>query len=110
MGVKGAKGSSAAVEAAESMQSRLAGLDDITTRRMFGGVGVFASGKMFALGDSQAVIFFKVGSDNRADHDAAGAAQHSRMPYFQVPAGVLDDDQALTNWAQDSIALAKQAK
>jgi len=32
------------------------------------------------------------------------------MPYFQVPAGVLDDDQALTNWAQDSIALAKQAK
>lgn len=110
MGDKGAKESGAAVEVAEILQGRLSSLDEITTRKMFGGAGVFASGKMFSLVDSKGVIFFKVSDTNRARYEAVGAEQHSRMPYYQVPAEVLDDDQALADWAQASIEVAKQAK
>ena len=110
MGEKRAKASSASVEAAERLQERLTSLDEITTRRMFGGVGAFASWKMFALVDSNGVIFFKVSDANRARYEAVGAEQHSRMPYYQVPAEVLGDDQVFADWAQASIAIAKQAK
>ena len=110
MGTKGDQLSNAASVAAEGLQDSLTPLGDIRLKKMFGGYGVFEEEAMFALVDSKGVIHFKVDETNLAQYQAANAEKHARMPYYQVPASVLEDEGALQEWAKLSIAIAKQAK
>ena len=105
MGEKGEKLTSEAGESAEDIQKRLSSLGDITVRKMFGGYGIFAESKMFALIDSKGYIFFKVDDTNLASYDQAGSEKHFRMPYYRVPEAVLGDDQLLEDWARTSIKI-----
>ncbi|MCK5429463.1 MAG: TfoX/Sxy family protein, partial [Anaerolineales bacterium] len=52
MGKQGDKLTNSSTQAAEDLQRRLSALGEITTKKMFGGYGIFESGKMFALVDS----------------------------------------------------------
>lgn len=110
MGKKGAKMTNASTQAAEDLQGRLGALGDVTTKKMFGGYGVFESGKMFALVDSGGTVFFKAGDTNRERFETAGSQKHARMPYFKVPDPVLNNDSDLLEWAQASIVVARKAK
>ena len=38
----------------------------------------------------------------------AGSGQHGRMPYFQIPDGVLADDDELAAWAAEAIRRSKE--
>ena len=81
-------------------------------RKMFGGVGIFSeeSGNMFALISSDDVVYFKVDDTNRAEYEAAGAAQFHRMPYFQIPDDVLNDEKGeLRAWVIKSADIAARA-
>jgi DNA transformation protein len=77
---------------------------------MFGGYGIFESSAMFALVNSQGDLFLKVDDTNRSRFDDAGAKQHGKMPYFQVPSEVMEDSDVLLDWAGVSIKVAHAAK
>ena len=80
-------------------------LGGVTARRMFSGAGLYRHGTIFALiaGD---VLYFKVDEANRADYEAAGMGPFRpypgkpfAMPYWEVPADVLEDRREACKWA-----------
>jgi DNA transformation protein and related proteins len=95
---------------------QLAAVRPVRTRRMFGGIGVYADDLFFALMDDD-VVYFKVDDATRIDFEAAGS--HPFRPfdgagemngYWSVPADVLEDTDALAAWAAKSVAVAARAK
>ena len=107
MGKKGDKLSNASTIVAEQIVERLAAIGGVTTKKMFGGHGIFHDSKMFGLIDSRGQTFFKATEDLKAAYEDMGSEQHSRMPYFSVPDSILDDQDELTSWANKSIEISK---
>lgn len=94
---------------------QLNGIRDVTSRRMFGGIGVYAGDRFFAVLDNNA-LFFKVDDQTRPQYIAQGAGPFRPDPrgpamngYYQVPASVLEDADALTTWARRAIAVSAAA-
>ena len=83
----------------------LSPLEEVTSRAMFGGYGIFHQGIMFAL-ISDSTLYFKVNDSNRAAYEEAGSKPfpHS-MPYYEVPASVLEDTALFHDWATTAIAV-----
>jgi DNA transformation protein len=92
---------------------QLAGLPRVTSRRMFGGIGLYSNGVFFGLIDND-TLFFKVNDSNRGDYVARNMAAFRpfrdkpdlSMSYFTVPADALEDRDELAVWARKSIAVA----
>ena len=110
MGKQGAKLSQDATSSYEQVVQLLAPLGDVSGRKMFGGYGIFESSAMFALVNSQGELFLKVDDSNRSRFDDAGAKQHGKMPYFQVPQEVMEEEDTLRQWAKISIEIAHSSK
>ena len=106
MGQKGAKLTKHATDACDALVTSLTSLGNITSRKMFGGYGVFQDSKMFALVSSEGIVYFKVTDQNLKHYQDAGSECFGRMPYYAVPESVKDDSPALLAWARDSIAVA----
>ena len=85
MGIKGDKRTSAADDAASLIEGKLAPLGGITTKKMFGGYGIFHDGKMFGLINPKGSVFVKYDKDNPTELEALGGEKHAKMPYFSVP-------------------------
>jgi len=88
----------------------------IRTRSMFGGVGIYAGERFFAL-IANDTLYFKVDDSNRPDFEARGMGpflpfgdERDKMQYYEVPADLLDDPDALRPWAEKSIRIAAQRK
>ena len=64
----------------------LSPLEDVRSRKLFGGYGLFENGAMFALLSSEGIVFPKADDNNRSRSE-----QHGRMPYFAVPATFLPE-------------------
>lgn len=85
-------------------------------KRMFGGLGIFHRGLMFALMDED-TLYMKVDDENRPAFEAEGSGPFSivmkgkemTMGYYEVPASVLDDADRLTEWAKTAIDVAQRA-
>lgn len=107
MGEKGSKSTAATQKAAEEAFEKLKSLGDVTLKKMFGGYGLFESKKMFALISPEGRLYFKVNDTNRQQYQEAGSKQHLKMPYFQVPEQILNNDHLLREWARVSIGIAK---
>ena len=89
------------------IEDLVAPLGHITSRRMFGGLGVFYRGLMFAL-ILRDELHFKVDDINRPDYEAEGMAPFSYErkgkratlgSYWTVPVDVLDNEDELLIWA-----------
>lgn len=80
----------------------------VSARNMFGGVGIYADDLMCALITSEDELYFKADDKNRSDYEALEAEQFHTMPYFAVPAEVLEDSEALAVWLEKSMAAAKR--
>jgi DNA transformation protein len=103
----------------EFILEQLAPAGRVTSRAMFGGVGLYLDGLFFALIDDD-TLYFKTGDSNRARYEAAGSKPFCPFPdrpeqamaYWQVPADVLEDPDALAAWAREAlaVALAKRAR
>lgn len=104
MGEKGSKLTQDSVLMAELLRDKLESIGAITTKKMFGGHGVFHEGKMFAMVDSKGQGFLKVSERNKADFEQAGAKRHGKMPYYAIPENILKDSGKLLEWAEKSIA------
>ena len=79
---------------------------------MFGGVGIYADQLFFAL-IADDTLYFKVDDSNRADFEKLGMRPFQPygeagevMQYYQVPADLLEDLEALRPWAEKAIAVA----
>ncbi len=96
---------------------QLEGTGEITPKRMFGGVGIYADGIFFAILDNDR-LFLKVDDSNRADFVRAGKGPFEpygpgggeTMQYYEVPIAVLEDADELGRWATKAIAVAVAKK
>lgn len=91
--------------------------EPITTRRMFGGVGIYSGERFFAmLADDQ--LYLKADDVNRAAFEREGLApftyarkdgRSATMSYYPPPAAALDDPEALRPWVEGALAAAGRA-
>ena len=93
---------------------QLAALPALSTRRMFGGLGLYSGDWFFGLIDDD-VLFFKVDDANREDYVSRGMKAFMPFPgqasmgYFQVPVDVIEEAEDLTRWARRSVEVAQRA-
>lgn len=107
MGIKGEKNTEKTNLAAQVLGAKLEAIGGVTTKKMFGGHGIFHEGKMFGIIDSKGRPFLKADATNRTNFEKEGAERHSRMPYFSIPQIVLNDPEELIQWARTSIKISK---
>jgi DNA transformation protein len=94
---------------------QLGALPALSTRRMFGGLGLYSGEWFFALIDDD-VLFFKVDDANRNDYTSRGMKAFMPFPgqpslgYFQVPEDVIEEAEELTRWARRAVEVAQRAK
>ena len=100
----------------EYVREQIERVAPLSMRAMFGGVGLYSGGVFFALIDDD-TLFFKVDDRNRPDFEAAGMQpfrpfgdERYSMQYYELPAEVLEDREALRRWIRGALqaALAKK--
>ncbi len=106
MGTTGDRQTVKAARFAEDLLPHLQPLGSVSSKKMFGGHGLFQNGKMFGLISSDAELFLKVDESNRGGFLRARSPQHGKMPYFRVPKSVLSEDDKLLDWAGSAVEVA----
>ncbi len=106
MGQKGAKYEQNVQKAADSLLEKLSSIEGVSSKKMFGGQGIFCRGKMFGLVDSKGQIAFKVNESLEKEYLNMGSVKHGKMPYYSAPDSIFDSN-SLVVWAQKSIDLVK---
>lgn len=90
-----------------------AGVGPITTRKMFGGLGIYAEGRIFALLMGDGTLKLKGMGDMPAAYAADGwlhwtytrdSGVSASMPYWTMPEALLDDPDAACDWARRALA------
>ncbi len=92
----------------------LADLGPVTTRKMFGGVGFYSDGTIFAILMSDGALHLKGAGAMPDRFEAAGwarwtyqrdgAEKPTAMPYWRVPEDVLEDPETACDWARSVLA------
>ncbi len=98
------------------LKEQLAGLGPVAVRRMFGGAGIFYEDMMFAL-VADDTLYFKADAENEHHFEDLGLARFSyeakgqrrELSYRRAPEDVLDDSDAMIEWARIAIAAALRA-
>ena len=95
---------------------QLEGCGDISTRRMFGAVGIYAGDLFFAILDDE-VLYLKTDATTRPDFEREGSEpfrpygdERSSLHYFSVPVSVLENATTLCAWGRKAIAVAAAAR
>ena len=87
----------------------------VEVKRMFGGVGFFKEGIMFAM-IGGAVFRLRVDESNQADFEKYDMKplqpnpNKKGMPYWEVPSHVLEDRDELKEWAEKAFEVAVSNK
>ena len=76
-------------------------LGDLTTRKMFGGMCLYAGGTVFALQSSDGRLYLKTRTPDALFGEATD--QFHNMPYYALPEGVLDDPVEAVSLAQKAL-------
>ncbi len=95
---------------------QLAGLPELRSQRMFGGVGLYCDELFFGL-IADDVLYLRVDDTNRADFLGRGLSAFRpyadrpqlSMSYYEAPAEVLENAAELVAWAERSVATARAA-
>ena len=95
---------------------QLEGCGVISTRRMFGGVGIYCGDTFFALIDND-ILYLKVDDITRPEFERAGSGpfkpygdDRETMQYYNVPTSVLEDAAELTRWGRKALEAAQRKK
>jgi DNA transformation protein len=94
----------------------LGGLGPISVRRMFGGAGFYAEGRMIAL-EADGSLYLKTDPQSRARFAEAGGSpfvyegkgQSIQMSYWTVPDEAMDSPEAMRPWAMLALEAAMRA-
>lgn len=89
----------------------------VTSRSMFGGVGVYSEGLFFAVMDDD-LVYFKTDDGNRPDFERAGMkpfqpfGEDSKpiMGYHELPGELLESPDELRPWMEKSLAVARSKR
>jgi DNA transformation protein len=93
---------------------QLRGLGATEARPMFGGHGIYHDGVFFAI-VSDDRLYFKTDEETREAYRAQGmgpfrpSEKQTLKSYYEVPADVLEDDEALAEWAKGAVRVAREA-
>ena len=89
-------------------------IDGITTKRMFGGWGIYQDGVIFSIITSGDRVYFKVDEVNRSNYEKAGSKPFTysfkgkkksvMMSYWELPVSVLEGSGELKIWIEKSVA------
>ena len=89
----------------------------VTSRPMFGGIGLYSGPLFFGIISKGDQLYFKVDDTNRGDFEAAGMGpfrpfgeEGETMNYMEVPGTVLDDAEQLAVWAEKAVEVARTKK
>lgn len=95
-------------------------LGAVLPRRMFGGVGFYLGGAMFAIGDpDEWRLWLKVDGDTRHAFEAAGGEpfvylgggrREVSLSYFAPPPEAMDDAEGMLPWARLAVEAARRAR
>ena len=95
--------------------AQIAQLVAVTDRAMFGGVGLYADGRMFGILYND-TLYLKADGQSRERFLAAGSfpfspygARGSSMGYYAIPEAVYDDTLALRPWIELALGAAQRA-
>jgi DNA transformation protein len=95
---------------------QLSAWGEVSSRKMFGGAGLYRDGTMFGL-IADDVAYLKVDDSNREDFVRAGASPFKPYPdkvktavmsYYEIPADVLENSTVLAEWTQRSLDIARK--
>ena len=88
----------------------------LRARNMFGGVGLYSGDLFFALMDDD-TLYFKVDEISRLRFEERGMGPYRPygeggevMQYYEVPADVIEDAEALAPWAAEAVEVARRAR
>ena len=109
MGEKGSKASAEGDRYASLLVGNLAPIGDVTSKKMFGGHGLFHKGVMFGLIDPKGAAYLKADEKMASAMEKMGSYKHGRMPYYSLPLVALNSTKELLKLARKSIALAAKA-
>ncbi len=93
----------------------LASVTEIKTRALFGGIGIYSEGLIFALIDDDR-LYFKVDKTNVEKFQSMGMEAFIPFPgskpmgYYELPASVFENEEVLKEWITSSMAVARRAK
>ena len=93
---------------------QLAALGGVSSRPMFGGVGLYCEEHFFGL-IADDTLYLRVDDNNRADYTGRGMRAFRpyadrpqlSITYYEIPAEILEDAPQLACWAQRSVAAAQ---
>ena len=97
----------------EEVFDRLAPLGEITSRAMFGGVGLYHDGTIFGIIFTDQ-LYLKVDDKSRGNYIVRGMEplrpnqRQTVKSYFEVPPDVLTDNKELLFWVMDAIRAGQQ--
>lgn len=96
----------------EFVLDQLSGIAALSSRPMFGGLGLYSGMHFFGLVWND-VLFLKVDAATRPRYVAAGMKPFNPYPgrggtfqYYQVPLGVVESANELTRWAEAATSIA----
>jgi DNA transformation protein len=89
----------------------------VTSRRMFGGVGLYLDGVFCGIiSPDSGQLYLRVDDTNLPDYEAAGSRpfrpfknKATVMSYYEVPEEVVEDPEELRLWARKARAAAERA-
>ena len=94
---------------------QLADLGPVTSRRMFGGIGLYCRDVFFGI-IARDELYLKVDEESRREYQEAGmhafrpfGGQRQSMKYYCVPVSVLESGPELVTWAQKAVAVAQRS-
>jgi DNA transformation protein len=95
---------------------QLSELGEVTSRKMFGGVGLYSDGVFFGI-IARDALYLKVDPQTRGAYERAGMLPFTPFPgrpatkgYYGVPVEVLESGMELTRWARDAVKVGMRAR
>ena len=94
------------------VKDHFAGVGTLTTRKMFGGLSIYADGVIFALIISTGALMIKAKGALASDLAAQGSQQFIHdgkddkrvaMPYWTLPDAAMDEPELACDWARRSL-------
>lgn len=99
------------------LEDQFAPIGGVSLRRMFGGLGIFRDGLMFALAVDE-ILYFKADAETVPLFEAEGSEPFSYdtkdgrrviMAYRRAPERLFDDEDAFRTFAETAIGTARRA-
>ena len=101
----------------EHLRDLFAGIPQLSIRRLFGGVGLYSNGSVFALGAFDQ-IWIKADAETAPLFEQAGSRPFTyqgknravKLPYWSLPDEALDDPDQALKWARMGLAASMRAQ